>query len=156
MDRISYLQLVSQRCREVMAASKEEAFAVKAYHGADSFQGLYYELAQMELSKETGEKPHIRDYIIEKALDRINTRLDCADFVIPALIRMLYEHRGTDRLPEDMAKKIDESLIGFKYWLDEPGECMLATSQKPIRCCSTAQSTWQVNYIPMPCFPITA
>lgn len=122
MDRISYLQLVSQRCREVMAASKEEAYAVKAYHGADSFQGLYYELAQMELSKETGERPHIRDYIIEKALERINTRLDCADFVIPALIRMLYEHRGTDRLPEDMAKKIDESLIGFKYWLDEPGE----------------------------------
>ena len=122
MDRISYLQLVSDSCRDKMSSTKEEAMAVKAYHGADSFQGLYYELAQMELAKATGIIPHVRDYIIDKALDRMDTRLDCADFVIPAIIRMLYEHRGTDRLPEEMAKRMEKSLIGFKYWLDEPGE----------------------------------
>ena len=122
MDRISYLQMVSDSCRDKMSSTKEEAMVVKAYHGADSFQGLYYELAQMELAKATGIIPHVRDYIIDKALDRMDTRLDCADFVIPAIIRMLYEHRGTDRLPEEMAKRMEKSLIGFKYWLDEPGE----------------------------------
>ena len=34
---------------------------------------------------------------------------------------MLREHRGT-RLNEEQAQKIEQSLIHFKYWLDEPGD----------------------------------
>ena len=122
MDRIQYLQLVIEAGRKQMASSVEEALAVTAYHGVDYFQGLYYDLAEMELAKETQTSASLRAYIIQKGLDRIDQRLDCADFVIPALIRMLYAHRGTSRLPEKLAEKIQRSLIGYKYWLDEPGE----------------------------------
>lgn len=122
MDRLTYLELVCNAGKEKMAKTEAEAMQVAAYHGVDSFQGLYYELAQMELAKARGGHADIRPYILQKALDRIDQRLDCADFVIPALIRMLMEHGGTERLPEDMARKIEKSLIGFKYWLDEPGE----------------------------------
>lgn len=121
MDRLQYLQQVVSAGKAHMAHSEQEAAAVKAYHGVDSFQGLYHELAEMELAAAAGTAAPIREYIINKALDRIDTRLDCADFVIPALIRMLMAHRGTPRLPEEMAQRMEKSLIGFKYWLDEPG-----------------------------------
>ena len=122
MDRLQYLKQVVEAGKMHMAPTVEEALAVKSYHGVDSFQGLYHELAEMELAKEAGTVPTLRTYIIEKALDRIDTRLDCADFVIPALVHMLHAHKGTPRLPEELAQKIEKSLIGFKYWLDEPGE----------------------------------
>ena len=121
MDRLQYLQQVVSSGKAHMAHSEQEAAAVKAYHGVDSVQGLYHELAEMELAAAAGTAAPIREYIINKALDRIDTRLDCADFVIPALIRMLMAHRGTPRLPEEMAQRMEKSLIGFKYWLDEPG-----------------------------------
>lgn len=122
MDRRTYLQLVAENGQKKKAPGKEDALKVTDYHGVDSFQGLYYDLALMELARDEGNLPEIRTYILEKALDRIDTRLDCADFVIPALYRMLMEHKGTCRLPDEMAAKIEKSLIGFKYWLDEPGD----------------------------------
>ncbi len=122
MDRIQYLQDVVASGKAHMAPTVEEAMAQASYHGVDSFQGMYYELALMELAAENGTVPPLRGHIIDKALDRIDTRLDCADFIIPGLIRMLMAHRGTPRLPEELAQRIEKSLIGFKYWLDEPGD----------------------------------
>lgn len=92
--------------------------------GPISFYDLrtpYVELARMELIR-LGEWDGPVCYTnIDAALDWVRTRHDCAEFNIPALIRMLHEHRGT-RLAEDYAQKIEDALIGFKYWLDEPGE----------------------------------
>ena len=87
----------------------------------NGFMGIYYELAKMELMAAGVEVPPLRPFAIEKALERIDTRLDCADFVIPALVRMLHAHRGT-RLDEELAQRIDRTLIDYKYWLDEPGD----------------------------------
>ena len=122
MDRLQYLQDVVASGKLHMAPTVEEAMAQASYHGVDSFQGLYYELALMELAAANSTVPPIRGHIMDKALARIDTRLDCADFIIPALIRMLMAHRGTNRLPEELAQRIEKSLIGFKYWLDEPGD----------------------------------
>ncbi len=122
MDRIRYLSEVMAQGQKEMCPDREKALSETAYHGFDSFQGLYYDLALMELKREGLETPPIRVPIIRKALNRIDTRLDCADFTIPALIRMLYAHRDAPYFPEGLAEEITESLVGFKYWLDEPGE----------------------------------
>ncbi len=122
MDRYAYLKEVSETGRPLAAATAEEAAGEQSYHGINSFQGLYYDLANMELALAGFDAPPAREFMIEKALDRIDQRLDCADFAIPALIRMLHAHRGTDRLSDAMAARIEHSLIHFKYWLDEPGE----------------------------------
>ena len=121
MDKLQYFRDVLASGRAQMAPTVEEAWAVTAYHGVDSFQGLYFDLAEMELAAAENRPAAPREYILDKALDRVHTRLDCADFVIPALIRMLMAHKGSNRLSDEMAKKIEEALIGFKYWLDEPG-----------------------------------
>ena len=122
MDRLVWLQDVMLQGKDAAAVSVEEAWKIKDYHGVNSFQGVYYDLAGMTLAKEAGKPYHMRKHILDKALDRIDTRLDCADFVIPALFRMLKEFSGTEYLTKEDEKRICDSLIGYKYWLDEPGE----------------------------------
>ena len=122
MDRQQYLREVAASGKAHMAPTIAEALAQASYHGVDSFQGMYYDLALMELVAAEGTTAPIREHIMDKALQRIDTRLDCADFIIPGLIRMLMAHRGTERLSEALAARIEKSLIGFKYWLDEPGD----------------------------------
>ena len=89
--------------------------------GRSSFRSANLELAKMELAKRGIANEPIVYTNIDGALEWIDKRNDCADFIIPCLVRMLHEHRGT-RLSEDYAQKIEKSLLGFKYWLDEPGE----------------------------------
>ncbi len=122
MDNLAYLRHVVRTGREKAARTKEGMEQAGWDNGFDSFLGLYYDLAKMEVAMRGDPLEPVRGFAIEKALERMDTRQDCADFAIPALIRMLREHRGTPRLDEDMARKIDSSLIRFKYWLDEPGE----------------------------------
>lgn len=119
MDRMEFLQRMIDLGREKAAA---QADGMTATHDPlNGFLAVYYELAKMELQKAGHETPAVREFAIEKGLERIDARLDCADFVIPALVRMLHEHRG-GALNEAMAQKIDRALIGYKYWLDEPGD----------------------------------
>ena len=122
MDHLAYLRHAVNAGKGKAARSKAEMDRADWHHPYDSFTGLYYDLAKMELAKRGEPLEPVREFAVEKALERIDQRLDCADFAIPALIRMLKEHRGTPRLSDDLAAKIDHSLIHFKYWLDEPGE----------------------------------
>lgn len=119
MDNLKYLEHVVELGKVQAATTPEEMSG--AFGAFNGFLGLYYDLAKMELQKAGIDTPPIRNFAIDKALERIDARLDCADFTIPALIRMLREHRGT-RLNEEQAQKIEQSLIHFKYWLDEPGD----------------------------------
>ncbi len=119
MERLEYLKHVAALGKDRAAKAPEEM--TDSFESFNGFLGLYYDLAVMELHREGIPAPPVRDFAIDRALDRLDRRLDCADFAIPALIRMLREHRGA-ALTEEEARKIEDSLIHFKYWLDEPGE----------------------------------
>ncbi|MBQ1503815.1 MAG: hypothetical protein IIZ49_00325, partial [Oscillospiraceae bacterium] len=86
------------------------------------FRNVNVELAKMELAMRGISNEPIEYEKMDGALDYLDARNDCGDFIIPAFARMLNAHRGTGRLDEEYAKKIEKSLLGFKYWLDEPGE----------------------------------
>lgn len=122
MESLDYLRHVVRVGREKAAQQREGMEHADWHDPYNSFMGLYYDLAKMELAMHGDPMEPIREFAIEKALERIDARLDCADFAIPALIRVLKEHRGTPRLSDTLAAKINQSLIHFKYWLDEPGE----------------------------------
>lgn len=100
MDNLKYLEHVVELGKVQAATTPEEMSG--AFDAFNGFLGLYYDLAKMELQKAGIDTPPIRNFAIDKALERIDARLDCADFTIPALIRMLREHRGT-RLNEEQA-----------------------------------------------------
>lgn len=57
---------------------------------------------------------------IENTCRYVDGRYDCSDFRLVSLMRILYLH--PDRLTPAEHERIKETLTGFKYWLDEPGD----------------------------------
>jgi len=58
---------------------------------------------------------------VEASLERVGRREDTADFHVAALVRLLLLDRRTGALDEELRLRIEATLLGFKYWLDEPG-----------------------------------
>ncbi len=52
-------------------------------------------------------------------LDRMNDRLDTADFNLPGLLWMLYKHSDSELLSEQILSNAKSSILAFKYWPDE-------------------------------------
>jgi hypothetical protein len=65
-----------------------------------------------------GELGHDDDF--NEIISFINARLDCSDFRMVSVLRTMY--RWPDRLPKEVRRKARESILGFKYWMDEPGD----------------------------------
>jgi len=57
--------------------------------------------------------------MIAAALPRIDDLWDCADFALVPLIwgRM----RWGDVLGDDLRARVDDTILGYRYWMDEPG-----------------------------------
>jgi hypothetical protein len=53
-------------------------------------------------------------------VDFVNARHDCADFRLICLIKALLAYRPL--LSAKAAAAIEGAMLGFKYWMDEPGE----------------------------------
>ena len=73
---------------------------------------LYYELANGEDSVEWER--------LDGTLEYISSEYDCADFRLVNLVRILYDFG--DRIPAAYKSRIEEVLLNFRYWWDEPGE----------------------------------
>ncbi|OYO00826.1 hypothetical protein CGZ95_09430 [Enemella evansiae] len=52
--------------------------------------------------------------------DFVDARIDCADFRMITLLKVRYE--WADLLSSATLARIDASILGFRYWMDEPGE----------------------------------
>lgn len=57
---------------------------------------------------------------IRLVCDYVNSRLDCADFRMVSIIRTLYAY--SHLVSEDTRKYMEEAVLNFKYWMDEPGD----------------------------------
>lgn len=88
----------------------QRARYMQKYSAPKTWRGMY-ELAQ---GKEIEELP------IAHSLVFIKERWDCSDFRMVPLIRTLYTLN--ERLSEDAARLLEDTILCFKYWYDEPGE----------------------------------
>lgn len=66
------------------------------------------------------ESSEIDWHKLDGTLDFINSQYDCADFQLAALVRIMYDFR--ENIPAAKLKKIESTLLNFRYWMDEPGE----------------------------------
>lgn len=83
----------------------------------DYSRKLKNDVHDVMIALEEGETP---DYSrLDDALAYIDGRYDCSDFRMVSLVRILYSHR--DKLPEEVYGDIKETVLGFKYWMDQPG-----------------------------------
>jgi hypothetical protein len=83
--------------------------------------GVFHEVGRLA----SGGEP--RADVVDAALDHIDARRDCADFVIHAILRLLLQFPDDPRLPPELWKRMRASVLGFKYWPDEPGRDSLCS-----------------------------
>jgi len=62
------------------------------------------------------------DDAIDRAIERLEERRDAADFQAAGLVRLLYLDDETGALGDERRSRIEQTLLDFKYWLDEPGD----------------------------------
>jgi hypothetical protein len=55
----------------------------------------------------------------------IAARKDCADFAIQGLLRLLAWEERMPRLSPQIRALMKETILGFKYWVDEPGDTVM-------------------------------
>ncbi len=104
-------------------AARREAYLrhVRSTPAPTSLAGIFHEVARIR----AGGEPHLG--IVEAALDYVESRTDCADFVLHAILRLLYQFGAHPAFPEDLRERARAVALGFKYWPDEPGRDSLCS-----------------------------
>jgi hypothetical protein len=70
-------------------------------------------IAELGRGEPVDEKPL---YVI---CDFVDQRPDCADFRMVGILRLLFDYQ--DRLSTPAIKRLEQTVLNFKYWIDEPG-----------------------------------
>jgi hypothetical protein len=84
------------------------------------------------------EQPGRVARILAPVLTTIEERWDCSDFSILPLLRLWRDARGT--LAPALADRLRTAVLGYRYWLDEPGDdVMWFWSENHVLCFHTAQ-----------------
>ena len=91
---------------------KKEALKFMSEYGDGNLQKV------IAIIENNGEYSRIKE-ILDLETDAINRRFDCSDFRMPALIWIYKKYRN--HFKEDDLKIIKESILNYRYWLDEPG-----------------------------------
>ena len=77
--------------------------------------------------------------VVAAALDMVEAREDCADFAILPLLRIWRDGRGA--LPPALAGRLRRAILGFRYWMTEPGDdVMWFWSENHVLCFHAAQA----------------
>lgn len=79
--------------------------------------GIYAEIAKMEL----GRWKEVDLEVIKTLIDGVNRRKDVSDFDMLDLLGILIRHGGNPSFPPQLKPLIESCILGFKYWVDEPG-----------------------------------
>jgi hypothetical protein len=64
---------------------------------------------------------------IRQSCAHVRGRFDCADFQTIPLLRLMFMDRNQEVLPFEVRALIRETLLGFKYWVDEPSNDTMVT-----------------------------
>lgn len=76
--------------------------------------------------------------IVANTLAAINERRDCSDFVLVPLLWAARAYR--EQLPNDLWLQIEQSILDYRYWVDEPGnDVMWFWSENHVLCFHVSQ-----------------
>lgn len=65
------------------------------------------------------DSTNINWQLLDSDLEYINKQYDVSDFHVAILIRLLYDY--SDKIPAPVISNIKNTLLNFRYWMDEPG-----------------------------------
>lgn len=98
-----------------VAERKRVALACVARFGSPN---IHTAIARL---KSGGSPAECREMILE-GLKGIRERYDCSDFYLVALFRLWRDYRDSGLFDEDFWAEVKETILGFRYWIDEPGD----------------------------------
>nr|WP_272211380.1 hypothetical protein [Marinicella sp. W31]MDC2877271.1 hypothetical protein [Marinicella sp. W31] len=131
-----------------LAARKKAGLAYLAANG-ELRVGRVLARLTLGLALDDGDRAALAD-----TLDAIDTRRDCSDFVIVPLLWIYAIHR--DALPEALRAQIETAILGYRYWMTEPGnDTMWFWSENHVLCFHVAELI-AGELLPMPCSPTPA
>lgn len=83
----------------------------------DGDTGFFSQIARLELGVPiSGEGP------IREGIEFVASRRDCSDFAVAGLLRIAYRYGSGPLVPSTVREAIQDALLGFKYWWDEPDD----------------------------------
>jgi hypothetical protein len=80
-------------------------------------QNVFSEIAKMAL----GYWADVKTDVILETIKGINQRKDCSDFYLVGLLGMMHRYGQNPSFPEAIKQPLEECVLNFKYWADEPG-----------------------------------
>jgi hypothetical protein len=104
---------------EHMAERKQRV--LEHYSTARDPRPVWSQIARYALGRYT----EIDEDVLRSACEFIAARNDTADFVIQAILRLLYWERKEPHLSADIRGLMQNTVLGFKYWADEPGDTVM-------------------------------
>lgn len=72
-----------------------------------------------------GQYEHVDESAIRWTCEFIAARNDCADFVIQGILRLMFWERQERHLSPEIVALMKDTVLGFKYWVDEPGDTVM-------------------------------
>ncbi len=98
----------------------------------ENTKGIYHELVRLAASgragsRSTGDIGVVHEGVIAATLDFIDSRHDCADFSLHGVLRLLYQFGDHPGLSPGLVQRCRQTVLGFKYWPDEPGADSMCT-----------------------------
>ncbi len=103
-SEVPYGTLAERRVEALMDAARRE-------------DHVFSEIAKMAL----GYWADVKIDVVMETIHGINQRKDCSDFYLVGLLGMLQRYGDDPRFPESLRQPLEECVLGFKYWSDEPG-----------------------------------
>lgn len=89
-----------------------------AAHGGSGFKairtGFFSQIARLELGQPVDAAA------IREGIAFVDSRRDCCDFAVGGLLRILYRYGDSPHLSRELITEIEDCLLRFKYWWDEP------------------------------------
>lgn len=78
---------------------------------------IFSEMAKMAL----GRWHQVKDEVILEAVEKISQRQDCSDFHLIGLLGIMHRYGNHPSFPKTLKTPVEECALGFRYWIDEPG-----------------------------------
>jgi hypothetical protein len=99
--------------------------ALEHYAANEESRPIWTQVARYALAQQDIDGPPVDENTIRETCAFIAARKDCADFVIQGLLRLIYWEREQQRLSDEINALMKDTILGFKYWVDEPGDTVM-------------------------------
>lgn len=132
IDAAFLSELAPQAGPLTLTERKREALAFQAQNGAPRIGRVLAMLASGKIDQVALRK------LVDDALDSIDWRKDCSDFIMVPLLWIMAEYASA--LPDDLLARMRQSVLNYRYWVDEPGnDTMWFWSENHVLCFHTSQ-----------------